>query len=222
MKNLIALGAALAALSSVASAADIDDRTPRYMLPGEETEYRQYFLGFGFGVQGSIEHDVLQLNDPGGSANIRGISADGFNAGGELDYLFGLGNGRLGAYCNGGWSNVDSTIDFGSEFEVFRKEHQFGCGLKGGLVVGNTTMLYAKFGHEWQKWSAFEGNFESDVQAWVLGGGGETMLSDNVSLDVGVDYLSLRDAEDVGSFPVDAVFEDSDAVRGMVTIRYRP
>jgi hypothetical protein len=224
----------MALFVSGADAADLDNRTnrldppPRYGNPTDVDEYKTHFIGFGIGVQGAIEHDVLQLNVPdiphGGhthpGGNVRGLSADGFNLGGEIDYLNGYGNGRIGAYCNGAWSNVDTTVEgfgIGGEVEIFRKEHQFGCGLKGGLVVENTTLLYAKFGHEWQKWSSEVLDGNADVQAWVTGGGVETMLRDNVSLDLGVDYLWLRDADD----GLDEVFEDSDAIRGVVTLRYR-
>jgi opacity protein-like surface antigen len=225
MNRLIAAGALVALSFSAANAADIDDRTsrldpPNYGNPTDVEEYKTPFIGFGIGLQGSIEHDTLQLNGKDGSF-FRGLSSDGFNLGGEIDYLNGYGNGRIGGYCNGGWSNVDTELDIVAipgDLEVFRKEHQFGCGLKGGLVVTDSTFLYGKFGYEWQKWSAFNELGDANAQAWVFGGGAETLLRQDVSLDVGVDYLRLHDADD----ELGAVFEDSDSVRGVITLRYRP
>src|SRR5690606_15520730 len=148
-----------------------------------------------------------------------GISSDGLIGGAHLEYLFGVDRFRLGAYGEGGFSNVNTTFDSPGFAAELQQDSYYGVGLKAGVTVYGSTLVYVRGGYDWSQWTASDNHpdsddVEADVGAWLIGGGIETMVSDNWSLGLGADYLMFDDLS--GFDESDAVakaLEDSEAIR---------
>jgi opacity protein-like surface antigen len=213
MKRILIASAVSAIAMSAASAADI--YTPDG-LKDTFTEDRNttYFQGLGVGVDVGGEFTSIAVTD--GPFEFDGVSADGLVGGIHLDYLVALDPEQLtrfGIYSEGGFSNVDTTFSPApGEIDVLNQGHYYGLGLKAGVVVYDKTLLFARFGYEWSQWNFLE-NTDVDVGSWAVGGGIDTMVSEEWSLGLEGTYLFVDSVDVDGIGDVTPYFEESEAGR---------
>lgn len=206
MKNIAIALAVLIAFAAPVKAAD--------MFTPDTADYEApvyAFTGFALGIDGGGQFTAIQLNDPDGPFEFDGIASDGLIGGGHIEYLFAVDRFRLGAYGEGGFSNVNTTIN-GTDLQTM--DHYYGIGLKAGVTVYGGTLLYMRGGYDWSQWSSeIPGEDEkADVGAWLIGGGIETMVADHWSIGLGGDYLIVDDVEFDGADET-AYVEDSETLR---------
>lgn len=221
MKNIAIALAALVAFAAPVKAAD--------MFTPDTADYEApvyAFTGFGLGIDGGGQFNATQLNGEfeGEESEVPfsfdGVSSDGLVGGAHLEYLFAVERFRLGAYGEGGFSNVNTDVEIGSESgDLLKQDSYYGTGLKVGATVYGGTLLYARAGYDWSQWKAFE-EVDADVGSWLIGGGIDTMIADRWSLGLGVDYLIVDDVDAAGKDLSD-IFEDSEMIRAKVRLTYR-
>ena len=139
------------------------------------------FSGCGAGVFAGGTIGTLSAGGPGG------LSADGWSPGitGECGWKFGAM--YLGAGADYSWQYGDlEKLGLKNDLTIFGK---------AGVVVTNTTMLYAHAGRAWLSTSG------PDVHAWKLGIGSETKLGLTPTyLDLRYTYM-IVDEKDLGLPP---------------------
>jgi outer membrane immunogenic protein len=169
---------ALAAFfASPALSADLgktsDPTSSEYVAPA--------FQGLGIGINGGGQFTNIDVYD-----QFDGIGADGLVGGAHAEYLFALGQFRVGPYIDGGFSNVNTDI---GGVDLLNQDWYFGGGVKAGIIVYGSTLIYGKVGYEISKWSILDDEADADVDSAVLGGGVETMIARNVSLGLEANYV---------------------------------
>jgi opacity protein-like surface antigen len=227
MKNLTSTSfAAIAAgfLAFSAPAARSSDLLDGLNEPAP-AQTRTYFQGLAVGVDGGGQFTSIAIdgNPAGIPIEFDGISADGLIGGAHVEYLFAVDRFRLGAYGEGGFSNVNTTLETpGFDGDVLKMDHYYGAGLKAGVTVGGSTLLFARAGYDWSQWSSdLPGVDEkADAGSWLVGGGIETMIGENVSLGLGGDYLFPHDV-DVEGFDATPFVEDSEMLRIKAKLTWR-
>ncbi len=210
--------------SSIALAQAADPYTPD-SLKDTFTEDRSdtvYFQGLGIGVDVGAQFTSVALTgevEEEVSGEFDGISADGLVGGIHLDYLVAIDpeqRTRFGIYGEGGFSNVNTTatnIIAPGEVDVLKQDYYYGTGLKAGVIAFEKTLLFARFGYEWSQWSTdLAPDADINVGSWAIGGGIDTMVSEEWSLALEGTYLFVNgvdlEDEDVTSF-----VEESEAGR---------
>lgn len=176
------------------------------------------FVGIGIGIQAGGQFTNIDIAD-----KFDGIGADGLVGGLHLEYLVGIGKLRAGAYVEGGLSNVNVSItDYsGSDHDALIQDYYYGGGVKGGFILGSSTLVYGRLGYERAGWSTdFDDSVEITVDSLVLGGGIETMVNGNLSIGLGVDYLVPMNIEAEGHDITD-LFEESEGLRVMARATWR-
>lgn len=196
---------------SPAHAADIGDYTNDYAQPYNAKEA---FKGFGLGIFGGGQFTSI---DVGGVFD--GVSADGFIGGITGEYLFAAGQFRVGPYLEGGFSNVN--VELGGT-DLIQQDYFYGGGVKAGAVVYGSSLVYVRGGYERAIWTsdAFPGLGDITADRFVAGGGIETMISSNISLGVGVDYLVPNNVE-VQGIDITSSVEDSEHLRAAARLIWR-
>lgn len=177
------------------------------------------FQGLGIGVHMGGQFTNVEIGHKDFSFD--GIGADGLVGGVHGEYLFGVaGNFRVGPYVEGGFSNVNTNIELGGgDIDLLEQKHYYGGGVKAGMVFFNSALLYVRAGIERAKWE-FAEEIDVDVDSWVLGGGAEAMIADNVSLGLGLDYVTPFNIEAEGHDITD-FFDETESFRGVVRLTYR-
>lgn len=170
------------------------------------------FQGFGIGVHGGGQFTNIDVYD-----QFDGIGADGLIGGLHAEYLFAMGNFRVGPYVEGGLSNVNTEI--GGQ-DLLNQDWNIGGGVKAGVVLWNATLVYGKAGYEFSKWSIAEDEAEADVESVVLGGGVETMLAQNVSIGLEANYVVPMNIE-VEDQDLTDYLEESESIRALARITWR-
>ena len=120
-------------------------------------------------------------------------------------------------YGEGGFSNVNTTL---VGFDALNQDWYVQGGLLAGYLINRTTMASFHSGYEISKWSTDLSNEDIDVGAWVIGGGLDTMVSENVSIGLKLDYLIPQSVEAAG-FDVTNFVEDSEGLRAQFKLTYR-
>lgn len=216
--GLAALTAVL--ISGSAYAADLGGS---YKDSPSNTDYptaARTFQGVGVTLFGGGQFTNVNLYDEKYDFEFDGIGADGLVGGLGLDYLVASGRFRFGAYVEGALSNVNTKIEFGPYGgDLLQQNHYYGGGLKGGAVFGNS-FLYARAGIERASWE-FAEEVDVDVDSFVIGGGAETMIAENIALGIGVDYVTPFNIEADGQDLTDT-FEKTESIRavGRITRRF--
>jgi hypothetical protein len=209
--------AAIATLFSV-SAASASDLLDGLNEPAP-AQSQTYFSGIAVGIDGGGQFTSVQLNGFGGSFD--GISSDGVIGGAHAEYLFAVDRFRFGAYGEGGFSNVNTRLETpGPSGDLLKQDSYYGTGLKAGVTAGGSTLLFARVGYDWSQWDFAEGVADADVGSWLIGGGVETMISENLSFGLGADYLLVDDVEAAGA-DYTSVFEDSEMLRVKARLTWR-
>lgn len=218
------IAASFLALSAPANASDLLDGLND---PAPE-QGKVYFQGLAVGIDAGGQFTSIQLNGkdgdglPGGDGDFfDGISSDGLIGGAHLEYLFAVDRFRFGAYGEGGFSNVNTDLDFGAgSFDLLQQDSHYGAGLKAGVTVSGSTLVFGRVGYDWSQWDFAEGKADVDAGYWLVGGGVETMISENFSLGLGADYLLVDDVEAAGK-DLTAIFEDSEMIRVKARLTWR-
>lgn len=216
MKFLKISAAALIATGILTGSAMASDLLDGKYENEADSQIHTYFQGIAVGIHGGGQFTSVRLNDE--EDYFDGISSDGLIGGAHLEYLFAVNSFRIGAYAEGGFSNVNTGIG-APDFDLLQQDSYYGGGLKAGVVVGGNTLLFARFGYDWSQWQAFEA-VDADVQSWVIGGGAETMITDNLSLGVEADYLLVNDVE-AASTDLSDLFDESEMIRAKVRLTWR-
>jgi hypothetical protein len=209
---------AVAILPFSANAADVYNQGSTKDAPYDGPISRPAFVGLGVGIHGGGQFTNIDLN-AGGFA-FDGVGADGLVGGIHAEYLFALGQFRVGPYAEGGFSNVNTEISFGgADADILNQESYFGGGVKAGMVFGSA-LVYGRAGYEWSQWGTDLADIDIDVESLVVGGGVEAMIARNVSIGLSADYLIPLNVEAAGIDVTDYV-EDSESVRVLARITYR-
>jgi hypothetical protein len=182
-------------------------------------EYQGHPAFLGLGVSAFAGGQFTNINIDGA---FDGIGADGAIGGLGVEYLFGSGRFRFGPYIEGGWSNVNTAIDFGpgAEGDLLNQEYFFGGGLKAGFTVYRSSLIYARVGYERASWDVAEGEADADVDSVVVGGGIETLIADNWSLGLGADYVVPMNIEADGQDVTD-LLDETESLRVLGRITWR-
>ena len=206
--SLVALFAATPALAADLGGSTKDDVD--YSANGPA------FVGFGVGIHAGGQFSNVEIAD--GEFSFDGIGADGLVGGLHVEYLFPVGRFRVGPYLEGGFSNVNTNIELGSDVDLLNQENYYGGGIKAGVVVSET-LIYGRFGLERSNWDVVE-NFSAEVDSLVIGGGIETMIAAHTSLGVEGTYHDVFNVEAEG-LDVSDYLDESEGLRGVVRLTYR-
>jgi opacity protein-like surface antigen len=180
--------------------------------------YKAAFQGLGIGVHGGGQFTNVEIGE--GDFSFDGVGADGLVGGIHGEYLFAMGSFRVGPYVEGSLSNVNTNIEgFGGELDLLNQEYYYGGGVKAGMVAFNSALIYARAGIERAKWEFAEA-IDVDVDSFVLGGGVETMVTSNVSVGLGLDYVTPFNIEADGHDVTD-LFEETESFRGTLRLTWR-
>jgi opacity protein-like surface antigen len=208
---------ALAALllgAPAASAADIFNGPDQGSYKDGPGEYQGHpaFLGLGVSAFAGGQFTNIDIAD-----EFDGIGADGVIGGLGVEYLFAAGRFRFGPYIEGGWSNINTSI---GDFDLLEQEYFFGGGLKAGVTVFRSSLIYGRVGYERASWDIAEGEADADVDSLVVGGGIETLIADNWSLGLGADYVVPMNIEADGQDVTD-LLEDTESLRVLGRLTWR-
>lgn len=206
--KLALTAASFFALAASASASDLLDG----LNEPAPAQTSNPFAGFYVGAQVGGEFVNLDIDD-----QFDGIGADGLIGGAHAGYNFCMGSFCTGPYVEGSWSNVDTNL-FGTDI-LYQEWYAHG-GWIAGLNVSNSSFLYGKAAYELQQWSSDAGSLDGDVQAFVLGGGIDTMLTGNTSLGAFIDYVIPHKIEANGT-DISDLLDQSEALRAGVKLSIR-
>jgi hypothetical protein len=213
-KNSSSFGALLAASvifsPNFANASDIFDG--RLNQDSDQPVVSNPFAGFYVGAQVGGEFANLDIED-----QFDGLGADGLIGGVHGGYNFALGNFVTGPYIEASWSNVD--LNAGGVDLLYQEWYAQG-GWIAGLNVSNASLVYVKAAYEFQQWNSDAGKLDGDVQAFVLGGGIDTMLTGNTSIGVFADYIIPHKIE-ANSVDITDMLEQSEAMRAGLKLTIR-
>jgi opacity protein-like surface antigen len=209
MKKLLA---AVLAVSIPAAAGAADLPNSNYDSLKDISSTKVYFNGVSIGVGAGGQFTNVDITDA-----FDGIGADGLIGTAHVGYDRAFGRLRMGVYAEGGLSNVN--VELGG-LDLLKQDYFFGGGARLGVMASNTTLVYAKGGYEWALWSSDVFPGDVDVQSFVVGGGVETMLSNNISFGVDVSYLIPNDISADGVDVTDA-FDKSESVRVLGKLSWR-
>ncbi len=214
MKNLLVstLSASALTLFIAAPALAADLKGERDVTSADYVSGRAAFQGVGVGVNGGGQFTNIDVMD-----QFDGIGADGLAGGAHVEYLFGMGTFRVGPYVDGGISNVNTEI---LGYDLLNQDWYVGAGVKAGVVLWNSTLVYGKLGYEYSQWSIAEDAFEADVDSVVIGGGVETMISQNVSIGLEANYIVPLSIE-VQDKDLTDYLEESETIRALARVTYR-
>lgn len=219
LKSSMAALVAASFFAGAAGATDIFDA--RNDALADPVQARTYFSGIAVGIDGGGQFTSVQLNNPSGPEFFDGISSDGLIGGAHMEYLFAAGRFRAGPYAEGGFSNVNTDLDFGGgSLDLLQQDSYYGAGLKAGVTVYGSTLVFGRVGYDWSQWDFAEGVADADAGYWLIGGSIETMISENVSLGLGADYLIVDDVEAAGA-DLTEIFEDSEMLRIKARLTWR-
>ena len=88
-------------------------------------------------------------------------------------------------------------------------------------MITPRTLVCARFGYDWSQWSSdIPGAPNADVGSWLLGACIETMVTPQISVGLGGDYLAVHDAN-LGGTDVTSFVEDSEMGRVKLRLNYR-
>jgi opacity protein-like surface antigen len=219
-----------ASFFALAASANASDLLDSLNDPAPE-HTRTYFHGLAVGIDGGGQFTSVAIDDKvwGMPFEFDGISSDGLIGGAHVEYLFAADRFRFGAYGEGGFSNVNTELEWGGISAELQQDHYYGAGLKAGITAGGNTLLFARVGYDWSQWTAsrswvgfpaFSAKSETDVGSWLIGGGIETMISENLSLGLGADYLIVDDVEAAGE-DLTKIFDDSEMLRVKARLTWR-
>ncbi len=203
--------AGMLAFSTAASAADIGSYkdTPATQTYGE----RNPFLGFNSSINGGGQFGNLDLLN-----TFDGIGNDGLVGGAHIGYNLGFGRVVLGAYAEGGFSDVNTEI---AGIDLLNMDSYLQAGILVGYLFTPATMASLHAGYEWQQWSSdLPGAPDIEATAFAVGGGIDTLIREHVSLGIKVDYLPL-DSMDIGGTDVTQFVEESESFRAVARLTYR-
>ncbi len=180
----------------------------------EEVSYgRNPFGGFYAGIQAGGEFANIDIND-----QFDGIGADGLLGGIHAGYNLCANRFCFGPYIEGGLSNVNTDI---LGFDALTQDYYVQGGLLLGYMVGKATLISVHAGYDYSAWSSdLLPQDDITVGAIAIGGGLDTMLSQNLSLGVKVDYL-MTYSVDVNNTDVTNFLEESEAIRAQLRLTYR-
>lgn len=205
MKTLVGLAAAVALLSSGVFAADLGNhgglKDDGFVGPINHADFSGFYVGIGAG--GEFANTEF--------GPIDGIGSDGLVADIVAGYDFRFGSVVIGPRIQGGISNVNTTIGGQNLLNV---DEFVNFGGRAGVVF-NRSLLYAHGGYEVLFASSDSPYFDSilkkaDLNAYTVGLGLETVVTDHVSLSVEGTYIyGIDDAE------------GTEAFRGMVRVNWR-
>ena len=235
MKRFMMAAIAASMFAPLAYAADLGSQPTQDSLYAEPAQEQPTyaFAGFAIGIDGGGQFNAWDINGdfcgPVGPCvsvfDFDGISSDGLIGGVHLQYLFAIDRSRFGVYAEGGFSNVNTTLEFypGPGFSAeFQQDSYYGAGLKAGFTVFGDTLAFVRAGYDRSQWTFSASGFgdeDVDVGSWLVGAGIDTMMSDHVSLGLGVDVLMVDDVEAAGKDFTKFV-EDSEMIRAKARLSY--
>lgn len=125
--------------------------------------------------------DVLAAGD-----EIDGLSGNGVVGSVFAGYDFAMGNAFFGIEGKASLSDAEATYSDGTDSFSIRAKESFGASVRGGVMVNDSTGLYARVGWANTKFKvAVNGVSDSDSDdGLVLGAGLETRLGTAASLRV--------------------------------------
>jgi hypothetical protein len=181
------------------------------------------FGGLYFGVNGGGQFTSIAISAPGYDELFDGISNDGFVGGGHIGFNLCPTGNRLcaGAFFEGGWSNGETTF---ADVDVLKFKAYRQLGVLGGSLVGKSTFVDIHAAYEWQDWEASNGydDIDVDVAMWVFGAGIQTMIAENTSFGIKLDYLVLDSAEAKGAGDLTKALDQTEALRVQGKLSYYP
>jgi outer membrane immunogenic protein len=134
--------------------------------------------------------DVLGAGD-----EIDGISGNGVVGGVFAGYDIAMGNAFFGIEGKASLSDAEASFDDGVDSLSIRAKESFGASVRGGVMVNDSTGLYARVGWAKTKFKvAVNGVSASDSDdGLVLGAGLQTRLGANASLRVEYAHSDYND-----------------------------
>ena len=145
------------------------------------------FSGPYVGVEAGLDNYEVQGEDLFAAGDeFDGISGNGVVGGVFAGYDYAIGNGFIGIEGKASLSDADASYDDTIDTLSIRAKETFGASVRGGVMVNDSTGLYARVGWANTKFKvAVNGVSESDNDdALVLGAGLQTRLGSNASLRV--------------------------------------
>ena len=224
MKCFLISSAALALMSSAAFAADL----PVYEAPPEmvaPTPVVSNWSGFYVGLHGG--YGWADLDDDDDGVDFGDADLEGAVIGGQIGVNWQWNMFVLGVEGDASWSGIDDEDDFdfadGDEetlgFDWLASVRgRLGLGWDRFMIYGTGGVAFTEFNTE-----GFTGTDEGETEVgWVAGGGGEFLVTDNVS--VGVEYLHYEfddvfEDTPVGG-PTESIDTSADVIRGRVNVKF--
>jgi outer membrane immunogenic protein len=193
MRKVLWLGvAALAVGGTPVLAADMPARVPVAKEPPPLSELFDW-SGLYWGVSGGYGWGDSRHRESGGAAN-GSFDANGWLLGGTLGYNWQAGNSVLGLEGDWSWSNLEGSSAAGGGISTELSWLATGR-VRAGYAVDNY-LFYVTGGAAWGKIEAANtglGSGSDTRLGWTVGGGVETMLSQNWTAKLEYLYVDLGD-----------------------------
>lgn len=219
MKRFLISTAAIALMSTAAAAADL----PAYEPPPEmvaPTPIVSNWSGFYLGLHGG--YGWADLDDADVGLDFEDADLEGGIFGGQIGVNWQWNMFVLGVEADASWTGLEDEGDFAPlDPGLETASYDWLASVRGRLGLGwDRFMVYGTGGVGFTDLDieGFAGDDEVDI-GWVAGGGGEFLVTDNVS--VGVEYLHYEfdDAFDPDT-PGEAFGSDVDVIRGRVNVKF--
>lgn len=217
MKHVLLSGAALVLLSGSVFAADIpamEEPMPSYAPVPAAANWSGVYVGL-HGGYGWADADACLEDGPCIELD---SDANGAVLGGQVGANFQFNSFVLGAEADASWSGISADDDDGDDGEGVY-DYLASARLRAGVAVDR----FLAYGTGGLGVTSLDLDGVEDVEdntefGWVLGGGAEMLVTDNVT--VGAEYLhyDFNDVlEDVDDAEVDT---DADVIRARVNVKF--
>ena len=219
MTRLLISTAALALMSSAGLAADLPvyEPPPAMIAP---TPMASNWSGFYVGLHGGYGWANLDDDDTGFGVDFDDADLEGAVIGGQVGVNWQWNMFVLGVEGDASWSGIDADDDFDGDFEddspgfdwLASARGRVGLAFDRFMVYGTGGAAFTEFDHDGL------GTSDDTQVGWVAGGGGEFLVTDNVTL--GVEYLHYEFDDTFDTLAGAEVNSDVDVIRGRVNVKF--
>ena len=156
-----------------------------------------FYVGGALGA-GAVVHQLNSNSIPGG-LEFNGLGGEGIFAELNGGYDYDFGSWVAGVQVDGRYSGISTDLNLGGLGISVDADYGFDVLARAGLKLSESTLAYALAGYSWQHFnidipSAIGGSdIDWDSSGFSVGGGLETAVTENVSVNLEYRYSQFED-----------------------------
>lgn len=218
MTRFLISTAALALMSTAGLAADLPvyEPPPAMIAP---TPMASNWSGFYVGLHGGYGWADLDDQDTG-LVDFDDADLEGAVIGGQIGVNWQWNMFVAGVEADASWSGIDTDDDFDFDGDTDSPGFDWLASARGRVGLAfDRFMIYGTGGVAFTEFDHDGLGTSDDIQVgWVAGGGGEFLVTDNVTL--GVEYLHYEFDDTFDTLAGTEVNSDVDVIRGRVNVKF--